>query len=263
MTIETYIAQLEGSFQYCFTKEEAHTVLGLAGESLTRALYRQTKKNRILSIRRGIYLILPLRYQSRQALPLELFIDQLAKKMEKPYYVSLHSAALRHGASHQAVMEHYVITHKPQPRDTDKKNIKIKFYEINQWPEANILKMKSESGYYNISSPALTMADLVHFQNKIGGYNRVYTVLDELQDALTIKDLKELCDWYPYKSVLQRLGFMLSSLKANEKYLMVIKKRLSKEKLQPTLLVEKKSKRPGSVDPIWKIDENVKLESDL
>jgi predicted transcriptional regulator of viral defense system len=183
--------------------------------------------------------------------------------MNKPYYVSLHSAALRHGASHQAVMEHYVITPKPQPRDTNKKSIKIRFFEINQWPETNIQKQKSEAGYYNVSSPALTMADLIHFQNKVGGYNRVYTVLDELKEALTIKDMKTLCEWYPYKSVLQRLGFMLSTLEANDKCINEIKKRLSGEKLQATLLVEKKGQRPGSVDPVWKIDANVKLESDL
>ena len=261
--MESYITQLESKFQYCFTKEEAKAALGLSGENLTRALYRQSRKNRILSIRRGIYLVLPIRYQARQALPLELYIDLMAQKIAKPYYVGLHSAALRHGASHQAVMEHYIITQKPQPRDTNKKSVKIKFFETNLWPKANIQKKKSEAGYYNVSSPALTMADLIHFQNKVGGYNRVYTVLDELKESLTIKDMKDLCDWYPYKSVLQRLGFMLSSLKANGTCINELKRRLSKERLQATLLVEKKGQRPGRVDPVWKIDANVKLESDL
>lgn len=263
MTVEAYITQLESRFQYCFTRAEAHTVLGQSGETLTRALYRQSKKNRILSIRRGIYLVLPVKYQKRQALPLELFIDQLAQKMKKSYYVGLHSAALRHGASHQAVMEHYIITQKPQPRDTDKKQIKIRFNEIAHWPQGNIQQMKSESGYFNVSSPALTMADLIHFQNKIGGYNRVYTVLDELKESLKPNDMDELCHWYPYKSVLQRLGFMLSALQTDDACLNTIKKRLNKEKLQATLLVDIKGQRPGSVDPVWKVDENVKLASDL
>ena len=263
MTIEAYIKQLELRFEYCFTRAEAQAALGLSGATLNRALYRQSRKKRIQSIRRGIYLILPVKYQLQQVLPLELFIDQLATKMQKSYYVGLHSAALRHGASHQAVMEHYVITQRPQPRNADKKQMRIKFYETSKWPDKNIQKMKSDSGYYNISSPALTMADLIHFQNKAGGYNRIYTTLDELKDALTANDIKQLCTWYPYKSVLQRMGFMLASLQVEQECLLELKNRLDNENLKATLLVEQKGQRPGSVDPVWKIDQNVTLESDL
>ena len=263
MTIETYIKQLESKYKYCFTRTEAQTALGISGETLNRALYRQSKKGTIQSIRRGIYIILPVKYQSRQSLPLELYIDQLAAKMSKSYYVGLYSAALRHGASHQAVMEHYIITKKPQPRNTNKKNTRIKFFEAHQWPQRNIQKLKSDTGYYKVSSPALTIADLIHYQNKAGGYNRVYTTIHELVDKLTVKDIKDLCSWYPYKSVLQRMGFMLASLDADSSILEELKERLNSEKLQATLLVENKTRRPGRVDPIWKIDENVKLVSDL
>jgi hypothetical protein len=42
-------------------------------------------------------------------LPINLFIDDMMKSLNKRYYVGLISAAALHGAAHQKPMEYYVI----------------------------------------------------------------------------------------------------------------------------------------------------------
>ncbi len=60
------------------------------------------------------------------------------------------------------------------------------------------------------------MVDLIHYQTKIGGTNRILPILEELFDQVTKEDLIDLLSWYPNKSVLQRTGFLMEELEARE-----------------------------------------------
>ncbi len=55
---------------------------------------------------------------------------------------------------------------------------------------------------YNISSPCLTAVDLIYHQTKIGGLNRMLSVLEELTEEMKMEDAKDLLSWYSQKSVL-------------------------------------------------------------
>lgn len=71
---------------------------------------------------------------------------------------------------------------------------------------------KTETGYINISSPELTAADLVQFEKRIGGVNRVATVLNELADE--IKPGKFNPDYFKSVpvSTIQRMGYLLDRI---------------------------------------------------
>ena len=51
------------------------------------ALSRLSKKNRIVSIYKGFYLIVPPEYSAKGVLPPVQFIDDLMSFINKPYYV--------------------------------------------------------------------------------------------------------------------------------------------------------------------------------
>ncbi|MCD4696723.1 MAG: type IV toxin-antitoxin system AbiEi family antitoxin [Bacteroidales bacterium] len=42
---------------------------------------------------------------------------------------------------------------------------------------------------FKISSPALTAVDLIHYQTKLGGLNRMLAILEELSEEINENDL--------------------------------------------------------------------------
>jgi predicted transcriptional regulator of viral defense system len=249
--------------EYSFSKNELHLISKKEKSKLTTDLSYLVKKGEIISLRKGFYLIIPPRYSKFGKLPLELYVGKLFKFMDRPYYVGLYSAAKFHGASHQQIQREYIITVKPTVLDIKKEGNDIHFFTTSKWPSKNIIEKKSDAGIFKISSPALTAVDLIHHQNKLGGINRMLAILEELSEEITKNDIEELLTWYPYKSTLQRFGFLLEELQVEEILLKPIIKHLKKSKYFPVLLSPKSKQKAGAVNNDWKVAINIKLESDL
>lgn len=88
-------------------------------------------------------------------------------------------------------------------------------------------------------------------------------ILEELIEEIKLDDLKELISWYPHKSTIQRLGFLLEELQADTQLIEVLKERLKNITFFPVLLSPKSKEKPGAVDNFWKVDVNIELENDL
>lgn len=185
--------------------------------ALKLGINRLIKKGAIISIYKGYYLLIPPQYASRGILPPSLFIDGLMKYLKKEYYVSLLSAAAQYGAAHQQPQEFFVITSPPKVRMTVKKGIKVNFINKKEINKQFIEKRKTDTGYFNISNPEMTAADLVHYTTQVGGINRVSTVLNELADQMKPERLNlNFVNSIP-AATLQKLGYLLDEiLKRNE-----------------------------------------------
>jgi len=231
--------------------------------SLKRELSRLVEKKDILNLRKGFYLIIPPRYSKQKQLPIQLYINKLFKTLKRDYYLGFYSAAKFHGASHQQVQRDFIMISTPALSKIKKKSIDINFLTTSKWPEKNILKKKSDAGIFKISSPALSMVDLIHYQTKLGGLNRMLAILEELTEELTDKDIKELLTWYPHKSTLQRFGYLLDELQASKSYSIKILEHLKQSKYYPVLLSPKSGLKPQAIANLWKVDVNIKLENDL
>ncbi len=263
MSVSNYISQLQSYEEYAFSWEELLQNSDAPLATLEKEVLRLIERNEIVNLRRGFYLIIPPRYKNLGKLPVQLYVDKLFKFLDKPYYVGLYSAASFHGASHQQVQSDYVITTPPALRAIDKGNIRLQFFNTSSWSDQNILQKKSDAGLFNVSSPALTTADLVNYHSKIGGINRMLANIEELSEEIQLEDLKALLSWYSNKSTLQRLGFLLEEVGMEEKYTDLIFDRLKQDKFYPVLLSPKKGEKAGSTGNKWKVDVNIKLESDL
>lgn len=180
------------------------------------ALKRLVDRKQIISIHKGYYLILPPQYRLRGILPPTLFLDALMKTLRRPYYLALLNAAAFHGASHQQPQEFFVVTGFPVMRPMQRKGLKMHFISKKEIPARLLDTRKTEAGFINISNPALTATDLIQFAKRVGGLNRVATVLAELSESFTTDSFtSDLLDYVPVTS-LQRLGFILDKVLGNQ-----------------------------------------------
>lgn len=258
-----FLQYLQSRYIYCFSRAQAEKETGLSGQSLSTALLRYVNKGKILNVRRGIYIIIPVEYTATGIIPLELYVDEMMPLIEKEYYVSMYNAARVHGASHYAIMEDYVMTTIQSPPDIRNDKIRINFFSARHWPKKNIQRRKFASGSYNISSPALTAVDMIKHQNQIGGINKVFGIIQELKEEITSEDLRDLVCWYPYKANIQRLGYLLELAECDEELLIILDNDLKAEKKHITSLVFDKDAMTIGKSKRWKIDVNVEIDEEL
>ena len=228
--------------------------------ALTFSLNRLSKKGKIVSIHKGFYLIIPPDRMAKGILPPPLFVDSLMNYLNRVYYVGLLSASVYYGASHQQAQEYFLFINKPQLREKNKKGLKLNFVVKSDIPQIGVEKKKTEAGYINVSSAELTAIDLVKYQSKIGGINRVVSVISELVEEMKVSSLKNLLDNEIIGDAsLQRLGYILDKL--NESDLAdVVFGSLSKKQLFKVPLKSDSNKNGFPLNKKWKIIENIELD---
>lgn len=263
MSITEFIYQLQSLEEYAFSWKELLNSCNKTETSLKRQLSRLVEKKEIINLRKEFYLIIPPRYSKQGQIPIQLYIEKLFKTLNRNYYLGFYSASKFHGASHQQAQQEYVMIENTKLGNIKKTESQIRFLTTAKWPTKNIQEKKSDAGIFKISSPALTAVDLIQHQNKLGGLNRMLAILEELIEEIIPTDVSELLSWYPHKSTLQRFGFILEELQANNELIELVANHLKSFKYYPVLLKPKSGQRPGSVDNYWKIAVNILLESDL
>lgn len=246
-----------------FSFEEAKQLTGLSEIAIKRALVKQTTKGNILSIYKGYYIIIPPQYKARGVLPPALFIDGLMKFLKRPYYTGLLNAAAFYGAAHQQPQEYFVFTNFPTLRPTDKKGIKINYISKKEIPEQYLEKKKAETGYINISNPALTAIDLVQFDKRIGGLDRAATVLNELAESIKPELITEAFLLSVPVASIQRLGFLLEVILKQDigNYLYEISQKAKLDFFRIPLKTSAPKKGFQS-DGRWKVILNTEIEID-
>ena len=258
---DRFLVELQEKGRYAFTFDDLRNYFDLSEESLLQGLFRYKQKKQVAQIRKGFYAIITPEYSKQGMLPYHLFIDDLMKSLNKPYYVALLSASALYGAAHQQPMEYFVIAQTPAPRSINSKKLKISFLSKNTWEQNDIIQKTSDAGYINVSSPELTALDLLSYVEKIG-LNRVTTVLHELAQSIKVSALSRTIKKYPNTPVIQRLGYIMDKVLDEKKIAEVLLKKLKDRNLSPVLLTTQKPKN-GEIDETWKVIINMDIESDL
>jgi len=259
--IERYIDNIRSVGRYSFTLEELQNEFKISYRALKQSMYRLKSKNEIAQIRQGFYVIIPPEYSKQGILPPYLFIDDLMKSLNKPYYVALLSAAALYGAAHQQPMEYFVIVKTPAPRSINNKKLKISFSSKNNWKEGDIIQKTTDAGYINVSSPELTALDLLNYTQRIG-LNHATTVILELAQSIKVSTLVKTASQYQNTPIIQRLGYILDKILNEEKLAEGLQKVLKNRIVVPVLLSSRKDKN-GAIDEKWKVLINTQIETDL
>ncbi|MFH0988470.1 MAG: type IV toxin-antitoxin system AbiEi family antitoxin [bacterium] len=260
-----WIENLQSRGRNSFSLEELKKApISQSETGIERSLDRLLAKKKIVSIRKGYYLIVSPEYSSRGILPADLFIDGFMKFLDRKYYVGLLNAAAIHGAAHQKPQEYFVVTELPALRPTIKRGLKINYVSKKNINLKFIEQRKTAMGYLNISSPALTAVDLIQFEHRIGGLNRAATILNELVDEMHIEQWSEdFLNDVPNSSI-QRLGYLMENVLRkieHANYLFSLCAQL-KKKFFRLPLKSKGNKRGSSLNNRWKIVPNIEIEID-
>ena len=205
-----YIDRLQGSGRYSFREEEAARTLGGTSVARQAALRRLKKKARIVSPRRGFFVIVPVEYRSAGSPPASWFIDDLMAYLGQPYYIGLLSAAEIHGAAHQKPQVFQVITDVPT-RPIEAGRLRIEFHRSRNIRQIPIERVKTETGSMQISTSEGTAIDLVRYSDASGHLDNVATVLVELAERIDPGKLAKVAAKGRHPDA-QRLGYLLERL---------------------------------------------------
>lgn len=238
-TLEGWIDDLQARGRYTFRRGQA-AESGLSAESIKKALARLARRGRVIKLKDYFYAVVPLEYLSAAAPPPSWFIDDLMRAMQLPYYVGLLSAAGLHGASHQQPQEFQVVTDR-SVRPIAAGRSRIRFFVSKYIATAATQSMKTPTGSMRVSTPEVTILDLVRFVKAAGHLDNVATVIAELLPSVEASRLLKAVKVRNDLPSAQRLGYLLERLRA-KKLAVPLHEWVGRRKLRAIPL------RPGHVD---------------
>ncbi|MDP2317165.1 MAG: hypothetical protein Q8P41_30030 [Pseudomonadota bacterium] len=74
-----YVDDLQAGGRLTFTRDEAMDALGVSMDALKQAALRLAKRGRLVSPRRGFYVIVPLEYRAEGVPPLDRWLPELLR----------------------------------------------------------------------------------------------------------------------------------------------------------------------------------------
>jgi len=209
-----WVEQLQSRGRYTFTRTQAESDTERSFVATQTALRRLKEQGRVVSPRRGFFVVVPPEYRAVGSPPASWFIDDLMRYLGQPYYVGLLSAAAIHGAAHQQPMVFQVVTSKPT-REIRAGKVTIRFSMSRTVEQMPVTEQQTETGTMRVATPETTAFDLVRYQTSAGHMSNAATVLFELAERLdgraliTIASLVRLPD-------VQRLGYLLDAIGESE-----------------------------------------------
>ena len=265
MSVADWIDMQAPSGRYTFSKSDVVRAFpDMTRHAIDIAVQRAVGKGRVFSPCRGFYVIVPEEYRLWKSVPQDVYLDRMMQYLERHYYVSLLSAAERHGAAHQAPMGCQVMIEPPVLRDKVRDDYAIRYAERHTIPMQYVQRLEVSSGWLNISGPELTAVDLVAYQEHVGGLTRAATVLEELAMKLDFAHIDTDFAKVASAPVFQRLGYLLDSVLQESTVadgLMELIKRADL-KLKAVPLKSGATIDDAPIDERWKILVNQEIETD-
>ena len=209
--IAEFVDELPANGRYTFSRAELQQHFRKSDAAIKLALHRLQQKGRIVSPRRGFYVVVPEEYKHSGAPPPAWFIDALMKDWQSEYYVGLLSAAEIHGAAHQRPQEFQVVADKVH-RAIEISRYRIRFFKKWNVKDVPVMEQKTPTGYMRVSTPEATALDLIRYYENVGYYGNVITVLSELADVMTAQRLVSAAKSGVELAVVQRLGYFFELL---------------------------------------------------
>ncbi len=211
LRVSEFIDDLQASGRYTFTSGDLRDAVGGSAVSRQAAIRRLKRRpGRIVSPRRGFFVIVPVEYRVAGSPPASWFIDDLMVDAGRPYYVALLTAASLHGASHQQPQVFQVMT-DVLVRGMRAGRQRIEFHRNRNITDVSVVTLKTETGTMRVSTPEATALDLVRYQESCGHLDHVVAVLVELAEQMRPEKLVDAAR-VTSRPTVQRLGFVLERL---------------------------------------------------
>lgn len=253
-----YVDTLQSRGRYTFVRDEALAALGVSTAALKQAAARLVDAGRLVSPRRGFYVIVPLEHRVAGAPPPSWYIADLLRHADVHGYVGLLSAAALYDAAHHAPQEYQVVVDR-QLRHLTVGRSRFRFVYKRDTATTLITHRKTDTGTMPVSTPEATAFDLVRYVEAAGGIDAVATVLADLGEQIEPQALASAAVWVP-RTVAQRVGWLLDRLGHGERtgplHRMLAACAWDVVDLQPGMACE------AEPDPRWHVRANRDIEVD-
>ncbi len=254
-----WVEQLQSRGRYTFTRMQAESDTERSFVATQTALRRLKEQGRVVSPRRGFYIVVPPEYRAAGSPPASWFIDDLMRHLGQPYYVGILSAAAIHGAAHQQPQVFQVVTSKPT-REMRAGKVTIRFSMSKLVERLPVIEKLTETGTMRIATPETCAIDLIRYPTAAGQLSNAAMVLSELAEHLDGQSLVKIAPLARLPDV-QRLGYLLDTIGEGD----VASQLAAWLHVQKPRPVPLHPGEPADVDPDnrWHVRPNFELELDL
>ncbi len=245
------------------TTDEIGELVGVSPASVRQSLRRPNAAKQIVAVTHGAWVAVPPEFRAAGAPPPAHFIDPLMRLLGHPYYVGFLSAAALHGASHQAAMAFQVAT-PAVLRDRSVGAGRLQFVRRADAAKRAVVERVVPTGRIRVSTPEVTVLDLVEAPNLGGGLSNVATVVAQLVEDGKVDSgaLADQAHGYP-RAVAQRAGHLLDTMADHVGSSLNLDSLRQLVEHGDTVPLAVHRKHAGDVDRRWRVLVNAEIEPDL
>lgn len=245
------------------TTAEVARLLNVPANEVAPIAARWRAKGHAFSPTPGVYVPIPSEFRTWGSVPASHFVDPLMKHLGHPYYVGFLSAAEIHDAAHQRPQVFQVVTTARLANRTFGR-VRLSFITSSVTTERPIVEVNTPTGTIKVSTPEVTVLDLVADPLHGGGLSNIATVIADLleDDKINMKKLLTAVEHYPL-AVAQRTGWMIEHAATEigkeidlEQLAAIASRRAERTLLSPS------APRRGTMDRRWRVVVNTEVESD-
>lgn len=241
------LSRTEFEKQKVITTKYAVKVLG-SYRKATSMLDNLTKRNRLIQLRRGHYLVVPLKAPNQLWMPNEYVVAALWMD-EVPYYIGYSSMYNYWGFTEQVPQSVTVLnTMKEWKRNI--KNIKYVAIKVSLRKMYGIKKIRIDEEDISISDKERTLVDFVY--KPMGSWDNVQSVINEQINKIDLQKFIRYLIKYPVAAVRKRAGLMLERAGISLNDLTLLRKSIGPKNTYINFNPFIKS-RKGKVNQDWKV----------
>ncbi len=210
-SVRQWLDSMVAHGQVTFTFDEACQSRNASLASTLSALHRAQQDSLVFSPVRGFYVIVPPEYRDEGAPPWRWFLAPMFLHLAASYYVGLLTAAAQHGVSPQAAQEVQVIVDRHvRPKVAGRQ--RIVFIQRKRAAKAPTIEVTTPTGSVRVSTPEMTMLDLVAYPSRAAGWGNIASLLPDLAPLASRRGWKEALQVEPRTTEVQRLGHLLDRI---------------------------------------------------
>ena len=241
-----------------FTFEQARIDLDATVAAAKSTLSRAQAQGLLYSPAQGLYVVVPAEYRTAGAPPWQWYLDPMMRHLKVEYYAGLLTAAAHHGANPQAAQEVQVVVARQQ-RDRPAGRGRLRFVQNPRAGGAPVVEATTPTGRVRISTPEVTMLDLVAHPRVAGGWGNIASVVVELGPLGSKRGWRAALGTDPAVPRVQRLGYLLDRVGAphTDELAAWLMPRSAR-----TVTLVPGGRREGVADPRWRVIPDPMVQAD-
>ncbi|MEN8114738.1 MAG: type IV toxin-antitoxin system AbiEi family antitoxin [Actinomycetota bacterium] len=247
--------------RHWITSIEVADLLGIPREHVAQTLQSVRRQGKLFSPVRGAYVPIPPEYRAWGSPPASHFVDPLMRRLSDHYYVGLLSAAEVHGAAHQRPQITQVVADR-QVRSREYGRVRILAVYSARAADRETVTLNTPTGTMVVSSPEVTIFDLMSHPDMSGGLSNIATIAGEFvaERAMAADLLRIAANTYS-DAVVRRTGWLLDTIAPGASLTTGLIERV-KPRSKPVPLYTR-GPAAGEHDVRWNVVANVEMDPDL